>query len=490
MIVRGCVEKVSPFVTIALLCIGYGLQRIYCPVGMTGGVWATLLSGNTNAVLLARVLYGVALLASVLAWRAKSARNLLHQKKAALTSFAGAIGIFFVLAATFASERFLVGLLVCSFLLGVAAAVPTLGWFEGLLAICRGWGRGACIGALAVSALFSTVLAPLVQHVVLHGAAPFLFLATLVVVSGTCFMAFARLTDRVGLREEDASSRGERPYQPSLRLRLVVGACGFNRIMAYGLVCLGIAGTPGAPITWGVFAAGIFVNVLIIGIFWGTRFSNRDRFGLTLRWVIVVSCMTWAAVPVFVEPLSAVCGFLCTTVYLLVFSCVILLNVEVCREYGFSMVSVTATHYGMLYAGGAVATVVLMVLGIALEGAALANTVCAFASCVLLLTVPLLPSFTSGATDMVRTRATEAEGFDERVDANREALATRARLTDREAEVLDLLVRGLTRDEIAMQLGLSSHTIKNHTSSLYGKLGVHSARELSALVIGLDEKDT
>jgi two-component system response regulator DesR len=50
-------------------------------------------------------------------------------------------------------------------------------------------------------------------------------------------------------------------------------------------------------------------------------------------------------------------------------------------------------------------------------------------------------------------------------------------LTDREREVLDLIASGATNREIAGQLYLSPHTIKEHTSSLYRKLSVRNRAE-------------
>ena len=50
-------------------------------------------------------------------------------------------------------------------------------------------------------------------------------------------------------------------------------------------------------------------------------------------------------------------------------------------------------------------------------------------------------------------------------------------LTDREREVLDLVAGGATNREIAERLFLSPHTIKEHTSSLYRKLGVRNRAE-------------
>jgi two-component system response regulator DesR len=50
-------------------------------------------------------------------------------------------------------------------------------------------------------------------------------------------------------------------------------------------------------------------------------------------------------------------------------------------------------------------------------------------------------------------------------------------LTEREREVLDLIAGGSTNREIAEQLFLSPHTVKEHTSSLYRKLSVRNRAE-------------
>lgn len=50
----------------------------------------------------------------------------------------------------------------------------------------------------------------------------------------------------------------------------------------------------------------------------------------------------------------------------------------------------------------------------------------------------------------------------------------RPSLSDRETEVLGLIARGATNPEIAKRLSLSPHTIKDHTSAIYRKLGVRN----------------
>jgi DNA-binding NarL/FixJ family response regulator len=53
----------------------------------------------------------------------------------------------------------------------------------------------------------------------------------------------------------------------------------------------------------------------------------------------------------------------------------------------------------------------------------------------------------------------------------------RGPLTDREAEVLGLLARGLANKQIAASLGISEHTVKFHVSSIYTKLNVTNRAE-------------
>jgi DNA-binding NarL/FixJ family response regulator len=50
-------------------------------------------------------------------------------------------------------------------------------------------------------------------------------------------------------------------------------------------------------------------------------------------------------------------------------------------------------------------------------------------------------------------------------------------LSDREREVLEAVASGATNREIAARLFLSPHTVKEHTSSLYRKLGARNRAE-------------
>lgn len=57
-------------------------------------------------------------------------------------------------------------------------------------------------------------------------------------------------------------------------------------------------------------------------------------------------------------------------------------------------------------------------------------------------------------------------------------LSERHGLTDRESDVLALLIQGRTTPYIAEQLFVSNNTVRSHVSHIYAKCGVHSKLEL------------
>ncbi len=66
----------------------------------------------------------------------------------------------------------------------------------------------------------------------------------------------------------------------------------------------------------------------------------------------------------------------------------------------------------------------------------------------------------------------------ERHQANRQARELHAQLSEREREVLGLIVEGLTNKEIGRALGLSPRTVETHRANLFSKLQADSLAHL------------
>lgn len=85
------------------------------------------------------------------------------------------------------------------------------------------------------------------------------------------------------------------------------------------------------------------------------------------------------------------------------------------------------------------------------------------------------------ARSMLRVRRTyrhlRGEG------AKREEVIEAARLTEREREVLDLLLLGRTHEDIALVLGISERTTRFHQANLLAKLGAESRMDLLRLFV-------
>ena len=62
-------------------------------------------------------------------------------------------------------------------------------------------------------------------------------------------------------------------------------------------------------------------------------------------------------------------------------------------------------------------------------------------------------------------------------------------LTPREREVLKLIAQGLSNGEIALTLFISQHTVKNHVSNIYRKLGQHDRTKVALLAVGEDVQE-
>ncbi|MFL6084710.1 MAG: LuxR C-terminal-related transcriptional regulator, partial [Mycobacterium sp.] len=55
-------------------------------------------------------------------------------------------------------------------------------------------------------------------------------------------------------------------------------------------------------------------------------------------------------------------------------------------------------------------------------------------------------------------------------------------LTDSEFRIVNLIAQGVTNRDVAAQLHLSLHTVKNHVHNAFAKLGINSRAQLTQLM--------
>jgi DNA-binding CsgD family transcriptional regulator len=83
---------------------------------------------------------------------------------------------------------------------------------------------------------------------------------------------------------------------------------------------------------------------------------------------------------------------------------------------------------------------------------------------------------------MLRALAAATTPIAAAFERHREGAALRTCLSPRENQVCDLLLLGCSSDAIALRLGISRHTVKDHRKQIFRKLGIASLAELFASV--------
>ncbi len=83
-------------------------------------------------------------------------------------------------------------------------------------------------------------------------------------------------------------------------------------------------------------------------------------------------------------------------------------------------------------------------------------------------------------------RALRGLGVERRIVTHPRAKAGWDSLTDSELTVVNLISQGVTNRDVAAQLHLSLHTVKNHVHNAFAKLGINSRAQLAQLMRGSD----
>lgn len=93
-------------------------------------------------------------------------------------------------------------------------------------------------------------------------------------------------------------------------------------------------------------------------------------------------------------------------------------------------------------------------------------------------TFKIYPFIVSSTYHAIETMYTIYITEDEQPEKTNEKKLINYKLTKRELEIINLLLKGLTNTEIADQLFLSSHTIRTHIQNIYAKMDVNNRTAL------------
>lgn len=97
------------------------------------------------------------------------------------------------------------------------------------------------------------------------------------------------------------------------------------------------------------------------------------------------------------------------------------------------------------------------------------------------------PASSAGALSAARGRAVESERLRDRISKDCLLLQAHFKLSNRETEVAELVMRGNSVSSIAETLVISENTVRTHTKHIYAKLGIHKRQEMLDLVRELVE---
>lgn len=57
-------------------------------------------------------------------------------------------------------------------------------------------------------------------------------------------------------------------------------------------------------------------------------------------------------------------------------------------------------------------------------------------------------------------------------------------LTPRETEIVKLIIKGMLNKQIALNLGITEHTVKNHIRGIFGKTGLSNRTQVAIKYAG------
>lgn len=479
----------------AALCLGFGCFFAVCPFSALGTNSMRYAGMGWQEIMLCRVAFLVSAAACFAVRRNKGARWYLpaplRTENPRLPIAEVILGIVTVMAG-FAilalrpepiSPETLA--LVAGCLVGLAFAVFGGQWFKAFFAVRRLKGRTACMVGFACSFLATVLITWLANLMGMDEINLLISVAILMAASGGLLIVVARMTRPTHSQPSD----GPRDFMPSTYARTLLLGTGASWALTYNVTIeLGYGTGPDQFVRWALTLVFCGILLVLTMVFVRKVDIGEVRFGLMLRWVVTAIGCLWAFMPALAEAAPIVAGVLHIMVFWLQLTVFLVFVMEVCLEGSLPFHQVLARYFVIFSTAACAGSLVFWLLKTGVTDTHVMWSLLGGlgAACSLLI-IPFLPSRGSNANVFTLERFPEDKDAEERNARARRCIAEEHGFTARETEVFELLMHGLTRDEVADRLEISPWTVKNHIRAVFAKTGTHSTKELMALVYDGDE---
>lgn len=363
-----------------------------------------------------------------------------------------------------------------SLVFGALYAQPLLFWAERFLHIRKTGTRSDFIAAFIPCYLFNPLLTALLSP---FAEVRYIFsIVTLLCALGSAALQIA-LSKR-GDEPSFAPGGNAEAYRLSIYSGTVLACLGFTwgTAQAASIVILQANMSPSTMATF-------FINfAILLALAFAMQLHHpRDnmRFGSFIRLSIVLCGGAAASIPLVVALSSSLLHSLCSLVIITAEMAVFAFSIDLSCKEGKSLASVFASNF-LLFAGAiCLASAFFLAAFSLLDGQYAWWAVSMVSVWAVLAVIPFLPSRSSDAVVFALKELPEDEGYEANVMLMRDRMAQKYALSEGESAVLNLLLQGKNRNQIAEEMFLSSWTIKARISSIYKKCGIHSYKELVQL---------
>ena len=367
---------------------------------------------------------------------------------------------------------------ILALVMGCAASCVMAFYYERVLAICVARGRAACVATLVAAELVCLLGAYVMLGFLAGEVFPAIAFDTVVCVIGAAIcQVLLSVGEKPAVPARDPATEGSEYHltRHSVPMLACLG-------VAWGLVSSSLLCPFVEPLpAWSMALVGVLT--LAAGIVLVRAITHGIiMFGGLVRLAIVVAGTVLVLSPVLLRLAPLAFFTICPVVFVFTEIALALFTIDICRENCLPVLRVMPKNYAVFIGAGSLAGALFGAFHIWMETQLAWELVAAVSAIAVFSIIPLLPSRSSDAVVFTLAELPENEGYEDYVLRRRAKLAIKYALTDREAETLELMLRGMTRNQIADELCLSPWTIKHRIAAIYEKCGVHSYKGLMGLV--------